>query len=62
MNDTNISIRYASPSDVAAVAGRNTIASFFPREKFAQTILYLASCVSSHLTGTEIVLGRGHWG
>ena len=46
----------------AAMAGDTPSHQFFTPEEVAQTILYLASDESSHLTGTEIVLDRGHTG
>ena len=46
----------------AAMAGDTPSHQFFSPEEVAQTILYLASDESSHLTGTEIVLDRGHTG
>jgi len=36
--------------------------TFFSSDEVAETILYLASDESKHLTGTEIVLDRGHTG
>ena len=44
----------------AAMAGDTPSHQFFSPEEVAETILYLASDESSHLTGTEIVLDRGH--
>lgn len=46
----------------AAMAGDVASHQFFTPEEVAETILYLASDESSHLTGTEIVLARGHAG
>jgi NAD(P)-dependent dehydrogenase (short-subunit alcohol dehydrogenase family) len=46
----------------AAMAGDAPSHQFFKPEEVAETILYLASDESSHLTGTEIVLDRGHTG
>lgn len=46
----------------AAVQGATPSQQFFSPEEVAQTILYLASDESAHLTGTEIVLDRGHTG
>lgn len=46
----------------AAMAGDTPSHQFFSPEEVAETILYLASDESSHLTGTEIVLDRGHTG
>ena len=44
----------------AAMAGDAPSHQFYSPEEVAKTILYLASDESSHLTGTEIVLDRGH--
>ena len=46
----------------AAMAGDTPSHQFSTPEEIADTILYLASDESSHLTGTEIVLDRGHTG
>lgn len=46
----------------AAMEGANASQKFFTAEEVASTILYLASDESAHLTGTEIVLDRGHTG
>jgi 3(or 17)beta-hydroxysteroid dehydrogenase len=46
----------------AAMEGEAASQKFFTAEEVASTILYLASDESSHLTGTEIVLDRGHSG
>ena len=46
----------------AAMEGEAASQNFFTAEEVASTILYLASDESSHLTGTEIVLDRGHTG
>ena len=46
----------------AAMEGDMPSDQFFSAEHVAKTILYLASDESSHLTGTEIVLDRGHSG
>ena len=46
----------------AAMAGDSPSHQFFTPEEVAETILYLASEESVHLTGTEIVLDRGHTG
>ncbi len=46
----------------AAMAGDTPSHQFFTPEEVAETILYLASDESSHLTGTEIVMDRGHTG
>ena len=46
----------------AAMAGDTPSHQFYTPEEVAETILYLASDESSHLTGTEIVLDRGHTG
>ena len=45
-----------------AMAGGAPSHQFFTPKEVAETILYLASDESSHLTGTEIVLDRGHTG
>jgi NAD(P)-dependent dehydrogenase (short-subunit alcohol dehydrogenase family) len=44
----------------AALEGATASQKFFTAEEVASSILYLASDESSHLTGTEIVLDRGH--
>ena len=44
----------------AMAAGDTSSHQFFSPEELAETILYLASNESAHLTGTEIVLDRGH--
>ena len=46
----------------ASMAGDAPSHQFFTPEEVAETILYLASDESSHVTGTEIVLDRGHTG
>jgi NAD(P)-dependent dehydrogenase (short-subunit alcohol dehydrogenase family) len=46
----------------AAMAGSVLSQRFFSAEEVARTVLYLASDESSHLTGTEVVLDRGHTG
>jgi NAD(P)-dependent dehydrogenase (short-subunit alcohol dehydrogenase family) len=46
----------------ASMEGDAPSQRFFSPEAVAETILYLASDVSSHLTGAEIVLDRGHTG
>lgn len=46
----------------AAMEGANASQKFFTAEEVASTIVYLASDESSHLTGTEVVLDRGHTG
>jgi 3(or 17)beta-hydroxysteroid dehydrogenase len=46
----------------AAMAGDVPSQQFFTSEDVAQTILYLASDESSHLTGIEIVMDWGHTG
>ncbi len=46
----------------AAMAGPEPSHSFFSPDEIAQTILYLASDESSHLTGAELVIDRGHTG
>lgn len=45
-----------------AMEGEAASARFLSPQEVAQSILYLASDDSSHLTGTEIVLDRGHSG
>ena len=46
----------------AALQGDAPSTQFFSPEEVAETILYLASDESVHLTGAEIVLDRGHTG
>ena len=46
----------------AALSGHVPSQQFFSPEDIASTILYLASDESSHLSGTEVVLDRGHTG
>jgi NAD(P)-dependent dehydrogenase (short-subunit alcohol dehydrogenase family) len=46
----------------AAMTGTAESHRFFSPEEVAQTILYLASDESAHLTGTEIVMAQGHVG
>lgn len=46
----------------AAMADDTPSHRFFSPDEVAETILYLASDESAHLTGTEIVLDRGHTG
>lgn len=46
----------------AAMEGQSPSKLFFSPDDVARAILYLASDASSHLTGTEIVLDRGHAG
>jgi NAD(P)-dependent dehydrogenase (short-subunit alcohol dehydrogenase family) len=46
----------------AAMAGSVPSQQFFPAEEVARTVLYLASDESSHLTGVELVMDRGHTG
>lgn len=46
----------------AAMEGEAASQKFFTAEEVASTIVYLASDESAHLTGTEIVLDRGHTG
>jgi NAD(P)-dependent dehydrogenase (short-subunit alcohol dehydrogenase family) len=46
----------------AAMEGEAASQKFFTAEEVASTIFYLASDESSHLTGTEVVLDRGHSG
>jgi NAD(P)-dependent dehydrogenase (short-subunit alcohol dehydrogenase family) len=44
----------------AAMTGTAASHRFFAPEEVAQTILYLASDESAHLTGTELVMAQGH--
>ena len=44
------------------ISGESPSHQFFSPEEVAQTIMFLVSDESSHLTGTEIVLDRGHTG
>ena len=44
----------------AAMSGTAESHRFFSVDEVAQTILYLASDESAHLTGTEIVMSQGH--
>ena len=44
------------------MAGKSPSRQYSTPEEIARTILYLASDDSSHLTGTEIVIARGHVG
>jgi NAD(P)-dependent dehydrogenase (short-subunit alcohol dehydrogenase family) len=46
----------------AVMTGETPSHQFFSPEEVANTILFLASDESLHLTGTEIVLDRGHSG
>jgi NAD(P)-dependent dehydrogenase (short-subunit alcohol dehydrogenase family) len=46
----------------ASLAGSVPSQQFFSEEEVAQTVLYLASDESAHLTGVELVLDRGHTG
>jgi 3(or 17)beta-hydroxysteroid dehydrogenase len=46
----------------AAMEAATASQKFFTAEEVASSILYLASDESSHLTGTEVVLDRGHSG
>ena len=46
----------------AAMAGTTLSRRFFSPDEIARTVLYLASDESSHLTGAELVLDRGHTG
>ncbi len=46
----------------AAMAGKAPSRQYSTAEDIARTILYLASDESSHLTGTELVIARGHAG
>jgi NAD(P)-dependent dehydrogenase (short-subunit alcohol dehydrogenase family) len=46
----------------AAMAGAVPSQQFFAADEVAQTILYLASDESAHLTGVELVMDRGHTG
>ena len=52
----------SSEAAFAAMAGDTPSHQFFSPEEIARTLLYLASDDSSHLTGTEIVVDRGHTG
>jgi NAD(P)-dependent dehydrogenase (short-subunit alcohol dehydrogenase family) len=45
-----------------AVAGSTPSHQFFSAEEVARTILFLASDESSHLSGVELVMDRGHTG
>jgi NAD(P)-dependent dehydrogenase (short-subunit alcohol dehydrogenase family) len=45
-----------------AMAGDVPSHQFYSPEDVARTILYLASDESAHLTGTEVVMDRGHTG
>jgi NAD(P)-dependent dehydrogenase (short-subunit alcohol dehydrogenase family) len=46
----------------AALAGPVPSQQFFAAEEVARTIFYLASDESSHLSGVELVMDRGHTG
>jgi NAD(P)-dependent dehydrogenase (short-subunit alcohol dehydrogenase family) len=46
----------------AALAGSVPSQQFFSAEEVARTVLYLASDESSHLSGVEVVMDRGHTG
>jgi NAD(P)-dependent dehydrogenase (short-subunit alcohol dehydrogenase family) len=46
----------------AAMAGAVPSQQFFSSEEIARTILFLTSDESTHLTGVEIVMDRGHTG
>jgi len=46
----------------AAMAGKSPSRQYSTAHEIAKTILYLASDESSHLTGTELVIARGHVG
>jgi 3(or 17)beta-hydroxysteroid dehydrogenase len=46
----------------AAMAGKSPSRQYSSPDEIARTILYLASDESSHLTGTELVIARGHVG
>lgn len=46
----------------AALEGDMPSQRFFGPEDVARTIVYLSSDAASHLTGTEIILDRGHTG
>jgi NAD(P)-dependent dehydrogenase (short-subunit alcohol dehydrogenase family) len=46
----------------AALAGSVPSQQFFAAEEVALTILFLASDESSHLTGVELFMDRGHTG
>jgi 3(or 17)beta-hydroxysteroid dehydrogenase len=45
-----------------AMAGSVPSQEFFSAEEVARTVLYLASDESSHLSGVELVMDRGHTG
>jgi NAD(P)-dependent dehydrogenase (short-subunit alcohol dehydrogenase family) len=45
-----------------ALAGEAASQQFFEPQEVAQSILYLASDESTHLSGTEVILARGHAG
>ena len=44
----------------AAMSGTRASQRFFSPEEVAQTILYLASDESAHLTGVELIMAQGH--
>jgi NAD(P)-dependent dehydrogenase (short-subunit alcohol dehydrogenase family) len=46
----------------AAMTGSAPSQQFYSAEEVARTVLYLASDESSHLTGVEVVMDRGHTG
>jgi NAD(P)-dependent dehydrogenase (short-subunit alcohol dehydrogenase family) len=46
----------------AALAGSVPSQQFYSAEEVARTVLHLASDASSHLTGVEVVMDRGHTG
>jgi NAD(P)-dependent dehydrogenase (short-subunit alcohol dehydrogenase family) len=46
----------------AALGGKTASEQFSAPEEIAQTILFLASDESSHLTGVELVIAQGHAG
>jgi NAD(P)-dependent dehydrogenase (short-subunit alcohol dehydrogenase family) len=46
----------------AAMAGTSASNQFSSPEDIAQTILYLASDESAHLTGVELAIAQGHVG
>jgi NAD(P)-dependent dehydrogenase (short-subunit alcohol dehydrogenase family) len=54
--------RGGSEEVYAAMSGSVPSQQFFSPEEVASTILFLASDASSHLSGTEVVMDRGHTG
>jgi NAD(P)-dependent dehydrogenase (short-subunit alcohol dehydrogenase family) len=46
----------------AAMAGSVPSQQFYAADEVARTVLYLASDESSHLTGVEVIMDRGHTG